>query len=163
MLFALIELFFITLTHRFRLFYFLFFFIGKTSSGYEGQLFARPALYDLMLSRVPEDKISLGKKILKVEEKDNKVTIHCADNSTHTGDILVGADGAYSTIRQNIYKDMADKGILPKSDAEDLVAGYTTLVGVTDSLDLSKYPMLKDGNCDSEFMGGNGRSVRNES
>lgn len=88
------------------------------------------------------------------------VTIHCADNITHTGHILVGADGAYSSVRNSIYEEMTSKGLLPKSDSEDLVAGYTTLVGVTEPLDLAKYPMLAKGSCDSEFMGGNGRSVR---
>lgn len=88
------------------------------------------------------------------------VTIHCADNSTHTGHILVGADGAYSTVRNSIYEEMTSKGLLPKSDTEDLLAGYTTLVGVTEPLDLEKYPMLAEGGCNSEFMGGNGRSVR---
>jgi len=129
------------------------------SAGYNGQLFARPELYELLLSRIPPSKISLGKKVLKVEEKEDKVIIHCSDGSAYRGDILVGADGAYSAVRQNIFRDMKEAGILPKSDSEDLVAGYTCMVGVTDSLDLEKYPMLRSPDCDSEFMGCDSRSV----
>ncbi|KAG0052603.1 hypothetical protein BGZ83_002373 [Gryganskiella cystojenkinii] len=40
-------------------------------------------------------------------------------------------------------QDMSEKGILPKIDSEDLVAGYTTMVGVTKPLDPEKYPQLK--------------------
>ncbi|KAG0049674.1 hypothetical protein BGZ83_005508 [Gryganskiella cystojenkinii] len=129
-------------------------------TGYTGQLFCRPELYDLMLSRVPPGKISFGKKILRVEENEEtgKVIVHCSDNSAYQGDILVGADGAYSAVRQNIYKQMTEKGILPKVDSEDLVAGYTCMVGVTNELDIEKYPMLDDPNNNSEFMGCERRS-----
>ncbi|GJJ71386.1 hypothetical protein EMPS_03736 [Entomortierella parvispora] len=130
----------------------------KEVAGYNGQLFARPELFDLLLSRIPPSKISLGKKVLRVEEKDDKVIIHCSDGSAYRGDILVGADGAYSAVRQNIYRDMKEAGVLPKADSEDLVAGYTCIVGVTDPLDLEKYPMLKSPDCNSEFMGVESRS-----
>ncbi|GJJ74501.1 hypothetical protein EMPS_06859 [Entomortierella parvispora] len=110
----------------------------------EAILFARPDLYELLLRQVPEDKILLGKKILRVEEEDDKVFIHCSDNSSYEGDILVGADGAYSAVRQSIFKDMKKEGILPKGDLEDLAAGYTAAVGITEPMDPEKYPQLKD-------------------
>ncbi|KAG0056609.1 hypothetical protein BGZ83_004391, partial [Gryganskiella cystojenkinii] len=123
-------------------------------TGYQSLLFIRPDFYNLMLSRVPSNKISFGKKILKVEEDEEtgKVIIRCSDNSTHQGDILVGADGAYSSVKQNMYRQANEDGVLPKSDSEALVAGYTTMVGVTVPLDLEKYPDLKDGECHSEFV-----------
>lgn len=65
---------------------------------------------------------------------------------------MIGADGAYSAVRQNIYKVMSEKGILPKTDSEDLEAGFTCMVGVTEPLDLEKYPLLKNGKCNSEFV-----------
>ena len=132
------------------------------STGYQSQVFIRPDLYNLLLSRVPSNKISFGKKIFKVEENEEtgKVLIHCSDNSAHQGDILVGADGAYSAVRQNIYKQAKEDGVLPKSDSEDLVAGYTTMVGVTAPLDLEKYPILKDGEVHNNVvLGDNSHSV----
>jgi len=95
----------------------------------------------------------LGKKILRVEEEDNKVFIHCSDNSSYEGDLLVGADGAYSAVRQNIFKDMKQEGILPKDDSEDLEAGYTAAVGITGPMDPEKYPQLKDkSHCHFEIV-----------
>ncbi|GJJ71374.1 hypothetical protein EMPS_03724 [Entomortierella parvispora] len=111
--------------------------------GYASQLFARPDLYELMLRQVPAEKILMSKKVLKVEEEDSKVHIHCSDGTSYMGDILVGADGAYSAVRQAAYKEMAAEGTLPKEDAADLVAGYTTMVGVTSAVDPEKYPQLK--------------------
>ncbi|KAG0046664.1 hypothetical protein BGZ83_008193 [Gryganskiella cystojenkinii] len=123
-------------------------------AGFYNLVCARPDLYDMMLRRIPPNKISLGKKILRVEEKDDKVIIHCSDNSAYQGDILVGADGAYSAVRQSIYSDMAAKGLLPKSDSDDLVAGYICMVGVTNPLDPEKYTQLKNEDCVTEFIGG---------
>ena len=105
---------------------------------------SRPELYELLLRQVSKDRILLNKKILRVEEEDDRVFIHCSDNSSYEGDVLVGADGAYSAVRQCIYKDMKQQGVLPKEDFEDLIAGYTAAVGITEPMDPEKYPQLKD-------------------
>ncbi|KAF9347981.1 hypothetical protein BGX26_000561 [Mortierella sp. AD094] len=102
----------------------------KLATGYDCRVFARPRFYEILLRRVPAHKINFKKKVIRTEERDGKVTIYCSDNTSHTGDILVGADGAHSGTRQNLYKNMDEKGILPKSDLEDFSIGYTTIVGV---------------------------------
>ncbi|KAF8932087.1 hypothetical protein BGZ58_007228, partial [Dissophora ornata] len=116
----------------------------KEICGYDKVIFARPNLHKLMLDQIPPEKVFYGKRVLRTEEKDDKVLIHCSDNSTYAGDILVGADGAYSSIRQSLYKRLDDQGILPKSDLENLALGYNCMVGVTDPLDPEKYKELKD-------------------
>ncbi|KAG0243187.1 hypothetical protein BG011_003186, partial [Mortierella polycephala] len=63
-------------------------------------------------------------------------------NTSYNGDILVGADGAYSAVRQNIYNELDEKGLLPKSDMEDLFIGNTCMVGLAEPKDPSKYPQL---------------------
>ncbi|KAF9177802.1 hypothetical protein BGZ49_005494, partial [Haplosporangium sp. Z 27] len=113
-------------------------------TGYHNQIFARPKFYDILRSRVPEHKINFKKKIIRTEEKEGKVTIHCSDDTSYTGDILIGADGAYSAVRQNMYKQMDEKGILPKSDLEDFSISYITMVGVATPPNPEKYPQLKD-------------------
>ncbi|KAF8982508.1 hypothetical protein BGZ46_001120 [Entomortierella lignicola] len=114
-----------------------------TSTGYPTEVFARPRFYELLLRRVPKQKISFKKKILRTEEEEGKVTIHCSDNTSYTGDIIVGADGAYSAVRQNMHKQMEEEGVLPKSDMEDFSINYITIVGVA-TPDPEKYPQLKD-------------------
>ncbi|KAF9161709.1 hypothetical protein BGX21_002052 [Mortierella sp. AD011] len=114
------------------------------ASGYENLVFSRPRFHEILLKRVPKHKINFEKKILRVEEKEGKVHIHCSDSTTYSGDILVGADGAYSEVRQSMYKLMDEKGILPKEDLEDFKVNYTTIVGVATPSDPEKYPKLKE-------------------
>ncbi|KAF9175870.1 hypothetical protein BGX20_009268, partial [Mortierella sp. AD010] len=114
------------------------------TTGYQTLVFCRPRIYEILLKRVPEHKISFKKKVVQTEEKDDKVHIHCSDGTSYTGDILIGADGAYSEVRKSMYKTMDEKGILPKEDLEDFAVNYTTIVGVASSSDYEKYPKLKD-------------------
>lgn len=86
----------------------------------------------------------MSKKVVKIDEQEDGVTIHCADQSTHVGHIVVGADGAYSSVRESMYKKMTDQGVLPKADSEDLVPGFTGMVGITRPMDPEKYPQLKE-------------------
>ncbi|KAG0010615.1 hypothetical protein BGZ80_001313, partial [Entomortierella chlamydospora] len=119
------------------------------ASGYKNLIFSRPRFYETLLKRVPEQKISFRKKVLRTEEKDGKIHIHCSDNTSYIGDILVGADGAYSGVRQSMYKLMDEIGILPKVDLEDFKINYTTIVGVATPPNPEKYPKLKEE--DSSF------------
>ncbi|KAF9278110.1 hypothetical protein BGZ68_008769 [Mortierella alpina] len=116
----------------------------KEQVGYDIVVFARPPMYDLLLSKIPEHKIHLSKKVTSSTQNAEKVSITCEDGTTYTGDILVGADGAYSGVRQSMYKEAAEKGVLPKADSQNLAQGYITMVGTTDPLDPSKFPDLKD-------------------
>ena len=131
------------------------------SLGSHSLIFSRPRLYDLMLSRVPAHKVSHGTKVLRTEEKDGKVRIHCSDNTTHEADILVGADGTYSTIRQTLYQQLDEQGVLPKSDLERLSIASLNMVGTAVPEDPDKYPQLKDKFCNFAVAigGSGGRSV----
>ncbi|KAF9100434.1 hypothetical protein BGX27_000407 [Mortierella sp. AM989] len=115
----------------------------KEATGYDILIFSRPKFYDILKKRVPEHKISFNKKITRTEEKDGKVHIYCSDDTSYTGDILIGADGAHSGVRQSLYKHMDEKGILPKSDLEAFSIGHTAIVGVATSTP-EKYPQLKE-------------------
>ncbi|KAG0353655.1 hypothetical protein BC939DRAFT_497687 [Gamsiella multidivaricata] len=115
--------------------------------GYSQVIFARPRLYELLLKQVPSEKITLRKKVLRTEEKEGKMHIYCSDNTSYEGDILVGCDGAYSNVRQNMFQQMKAKDLLPAVDGEDMAIGFVSMVGVADSQDLKKYPQLKDPFC----------------
>ncbi|KAF9365955.1 hypothetical protein BGX34_007314 [Mortierella sp. NVP85] len=112
--------------------------------GYETYLFARPRLYEVFLRHVPHHKISFGKKVLRTVEENDRISIHCADGTVYEGDIVVGADGTYSGVRQSLYKSMDAAGILPKSDLKDFDIGSVIMVGVARTTDLDKFPALKD-------------------
>ncbi|KAG0273301.1 hypothetical protein BGZ95_010883 [Linnemannia exigua] len=115
--------------------------------GYGMRIVTRPQLYDFMLKQVPAHKIHFGKRVLNITEKDDRVTVHTSDNNIYQGDIIVGADGAYSAVRQRLYEKLKAKGTLPLSDYEELPFSCTCLIGQTKVLDPEKFPIVNEPNC----------------
>ncbi|KAF8983517.1 hypothetical protein BGZ52_000839 [Haplosporangium bisporale] len=104
---------------------------------------ARPDLYDLLWRQIPREYILLQKKVLSFEQSDEGVTINCSDSSSYTGDILVGADGAYSAVRQNLFKELKVKKALPASDDVPLPFSCVCLVGQTTPQNPEDFPHLQ--------------------
>ncbi|KAF9136097.1 hypothetical protein BGW39_006893 [Mortierella sp. 14UC] len=117
----------------------------KSLSGYDLIVFSRPELYEIIHRRVPEERMLMGKRVGAIRQlPEGGVEVTCQDNAVYKADILVGADGAYSTIRQHMYKTMAETGTLPVSDKEDMAVPYVCVVGTTTPLtNTEKYPELK--------------------
>ncbi|KAG0310694.1 hypothetical protein BGZ99_000187 [Dissophora globulifera] len=102
------------------------------------------SLYELMLSQLAPANILKGKKILSYEENELGITVCCADDSTYCGDILVGADGTHSRIRQILHKNLSNRGLLTKADREHNSPVYVCAAGVAPAQSPEKYPFLKD-------------------
>ncbi|KAF9283052.1 hypothetical protein BGZ68_005602 [Mortierella alpina] len=117
-----------------------------------------PELCDLMLAQVPADKIQFGKKVLSLQQNENGAMLRFADGSTHHGDIIIGADGAYSGVRQSLYKELSVKGELPKADLEGLSLNYLCMLGTSDPMDPVQYPKLKDHSSHLTQIMGDGTS-----
>ncbi|KAF9392874.1 hypothetical protein BGX21_010923 [Mortierella sp. AD011] len=113
-------------------------------TGYCTLVTARPKLYNILRRKVPSHKVSMGKKVLRTKEHDNKVTVYCSDNTEYDCRILVGADGAYSAVRQNIYKTLERQDRLPSIDKEAFSIGYITMVGASKPNNPEKYPQLAE-------------------
>lgn len=90
------------------------------SVGYDFTVFARPELHHIFASRIPRGKLLFGKKVLSIKQNADGVIIRCSDNSSYQGDILVGADGAYSAVRQTLYKQLSRENKLPQCDEEQM-------------------------------------------
>lgn len=128
--------------------------------GYEQLVFSRPRLYDLLQSRIPAHKISHNKKVLRIAEKGDKIQICCSDNTQYEGDILVGADGTYSGVRQSLYKQLEKQGVLPQEDTTDFTIGAVVMVAIAEPSDPEKFPQLKDKVCHfSNLIEGTGGRV----
>ncbi|KAG0067400.1 hypothetical protein BGZ90_001006 [Linnemannia elongata] len=121
--------------------------LWKEYTGYPDYMVGRPELHTLLLRQIPPEKVHYGKRVLTIKEEDNRVKVITADGSSFEGDILVGADGAYSAVRQRLYEALRKEGKLPKSDQEDLPFSCTCLVGQTKPLDPEKYPLVKEPLC----------------
>ncbi|KAG0327088.1 hypothetical protein BG000_001099 [Podila horticola] len=120
--------------------------------GYPAMILDRPAFYDVLLKKLPKHKLLYGKRVLSIEQDTTSATVKCADGSTYTSSIVIGADGAHSIVRESMYKDLAAKGKLSASDAEPLSFDQHCLVGVTKPLDSSVHEILKREQCDFEIV-----------
>ncbi|KAF9921576.1 hypothetical protein FBU30_008368 [Linnemannia zychae] len=108
-------------------------------TGYKTYIVTRPCLYNLFLKQVPAHKIHFGKRVLNFTEKDGKINVQASDNMIYEGDILVGADGAYSAIRQRLYERLKKEDKVPPSDLEQLPFHVTCLVGQTDVVSADEF------------------------
>jgi 2-polyprenyl-6-methoxyphenol hydroxylase-like FAD-dependent oxidoreductase len=81
----------------------------------------RPALYNLLLGALLPDTVQTGKKFLSFAATAETVTAHFADGTSQTGDVLLGADGIHSRVRQQLFPE-----VLPR------YSGQTSYRGVAD-------------------------------
>ncbi|KAF9427963.1 hypothetical protein BGZ94_003729 [Podila epigama] len=139
-------------------------FIGKRY-GYFNVVMTRPDLLAILTRHVPAHKILFSKKVLSLTQTSEFATVRCSDNTAFQADIVIGADGAYSGIRQNMYKaiqaeyqeinvaSLENKRLnnvikpLPKSDVAPLRFDQHAIVGVTGTLDPERYPFLREKGC----------------
>ncbi|KAF9120511.1 hypothetical protein BGW39_011311 [Mortierella sp. 14UC] len=115
--------------------------------GANGYIIPRPQLYDLLLRQIPKERIHLGKKVLSMEHSDDGVMIRCSDGTEVNGDILVGADGAYSAVRKSLYDQLAKAKKLPHSDSLPLPFSTVCLVAQTRPLSPEEFPDLALKEC----------------
>lgn len=73
-----------------------------------------------------KDKVLLSKKVVKVELEPSRVKAVTADGSSYYGDILVGADGVHSNVRNEMWRlaDTLEPGYIPASEhtGEDVLS-----------------------------------------
>ena len=115
--------------------------------GSSAYIVSRPVLYNILLRQVPKERFHMNKKMLSMENGGNGVLVRFSDGTSEEGDILVGADGAYSAVRQNLYTQLKKIKKLPKSDGLPLPYSTVCLVGQTRPLDPEVFPNLKMGYC----------------
>lgn len=63
---------------------------------------SRTDLQQMMLAAFGEDEVQLGSKCVAVEQTADKATAIFEDGSRATGDVVVGADGTHSTVREHV-------------------------------------------------------------
>lgn len=68
-------------------------------------------LYDAVVERLGEDAVRTGRRLLGFIEDEGGVTAHFADSrwgeqgESMRGDVLIGADGVHSLVREHFYPD----------------------------------------------------------
>ncbi|KAF9148497.1 hypothetical protein BG015_009766, partial [Linnemannia schmuckeri] len=116
-------------------------------SGAEGFIIPRSSLYEILLELIPTEKILRGKRVLSFVQGEGGVQVKCADGSVHESDILVGADGTYSAVRQNLYERLKKEGKLSVADQKPAMFNCVCLTAQTYPLDPVQFPELSEPGC----------------
>ncbi|KAF8927159.1 hypothetical protein BGZ58_010587 [Dissophora ornata] len=112
----------------------------KERYGHYSYVVQRTEFCQLLIARMRPDRILWGLKVLETVSGDMGVQCRCANGHVEQGDILVGADGAHSAVRQNLYRTLREKNLLPKVDQESMKFTQNAVIGLTNPLDLSRFP-----------------------
>ncbi|KAG0004907.1 hypothetical protein BGZ80_003843 [Entomortierella chlamydospora] len=63
----------------------------------------------ILIRHVPQNKICFSKRVLDLTQTNEYAQVRCSDNSAYRADIVIGADGAYSGVRQSLYKSILNE------------------------------------------------------
>jgi 2-polyprenyl-6-methoxyphenol hydroxylase-like FAD-dependent oxidoreductase len=79
----------------------------------------RSRLQAVLLSGLEEGQVHTGRAVTGFHDDGERVTVRLSDGTTATGDLLVGADGLHSVVRQALWSDATR------------YSGYTSWRGMT--------------------------------
>ncbi|KAM7195186.1 FAD-dependent monooxygenase sdnN [Rhypophila sp. PSN 637] len=85
----------------------------KESLGAAQVIYHRPELVRIIYDGLPseaQDRILTDKKVTSIHQDRHSVQVSCADGSTFTGSIVIGADGVHSRTRQQLRQAMISDG-----------------------------------------------------
>lgn len=87
--------------------------LTKSSHAYAGAFLTRQTLLQILYKHMgaQKDKVLTGKKVTSIEHHSSGVLARCADGSSFQGDIVVGADGVRSQVREQMWKHMDTLGM----------------------------------------------------
>ncbi|KAG0343950.1 hypothetical protein BG004_004865 [Podila humilis] len=109
----------------------------------------------MLLRRIPAARLHFGKRVVSIVQGENGVMIRTADGKSYDGDILVGADGCYSAVRQSVYDKLIKADKLPSRDSIPMVYRDIAIVGQTFPLDPKDFPEILREDCACEYVVGN--------
>ena len=73
----------------------------------EPHLVWRPRLIDVLGDTVSDENIRMGATITELDQHDGVVDVTFTDGTSGTYDLVVGADGIHSTVREMVFGDVA--------------------------------------------------------
>lgn len=88
-------------------------------NGFPFMNICRSELQELLLNQFGKENVKFGAKVYHIEQTQDKTTMFFSDGESAVADIIIGADGIYSTIRRLIFPNN-----------ELTYTGYITLVGI---------------------------------
>jgi len=107
----------------------------------------RPDLIDALTKRLPSDKVRMNQKVTSIGQDEDKVWVISQDGTRYEGDILIGADGIHSVVREKIFKPdpprasgfLSWRGVVDTDDIADLEIPVSAYIDMGPSLSFVYY------------------------
>ncbi|RYP71949.1 hypothetical protein DL769_004554 [Monosporascus sp. CRB-8-3] len=135
-------------------------------TGYPMVVLDRQQLLHILYSHIREKtKVIPGARVVSVSEDHQGVHVTTSDGRHFTGDILVGADGVHSSVRQEMWRlaRLTAPGCFSDDEINNIKCNWITLFGISTLRD----PRITPGSASTTFghgisygvlSGGNGRN-----
>jgi salicylate hydroxylase len=109
----------------------------------------RADLLDVLRAAVPPRRVRLGRRCVALEQTEHGVRIRFADGTTEAADVVVGADGIHSVVRNAVsvaesveYSGMcAYRAIVPAEKAPDFARAASQTLWIGPDHHLVHYPI----------------------
>ncbi|KAJ6020673.1 monooxygenase [Penicillium herquei] len=105
--------------------------------GYPIAFLDRQTLLQILYAHLQGDqgKVLTSKRVINLEQFPTHVVAHCKDGSSYEGDLVIGADGVHSTIRNLMWNYMEAHGLSEKIEQERKVmtSEYDCVFGISDA------------------------------
>ncbi|KAG6888098.1 hypothetical protein C0995_010704 [Termitomyces sp. Mi166 len=95
----------------------------KERYGFDQMMIRRAVVHEALLLDVPVDVVTWNSRLQSVREIDEGVKVEFSDGSSDTADLVIGADGVWSVVRECIF----DKQYAPFYDGFAGVGGFIPL------------------------------------
>ncbi len=137
---------------------------GVSSGAHAPFIMLRAQLHNVLIDAVEKLKpgvIKLNKRCTGFEQKDGRVRLDFADGTSATGDLLVGADGHHSKIRETLFglipgrftNALAWRGLVPMERLSDRHRAFIATTWVGPTAHVTVYPARIKGQDLMTFSG----------
>ncbi|KAL4797993.1 FAD/NAD(P)-binding domain-containing protein [Aspergillus venezuelensis] len=103
--------------------------------GYPIAFVDRQLVLEVLYKHLGQDqkRVLTDKKVVKVDHRPDGVKVHCTDQSVFEGDLVVGADGVRSIVRQHMWEYMESKGLEREvaDEKQRMIANYSCVFGIS--------------------------------
>jgi 2-polyprenyl-6-methoxyphenol hydroxylase-like FAD-dependent oxidoreductase len=124
--------------------------LNSCRTGYEAVFLDRQLVLQVLYKHIKDkSKVLTKKRLLKIDHTTEGVIVRCEDGTSYGGDIVAGADGVHSVVRQQMWEasDREEPGFVPEKEKQNMTAEYQILYGISTAT-----PGLKAGNYDVTYM-----------
>jgi FAD dependent monooxygenase len=102
-------------------------------------LFDRQSCVEHLYAGLPDkSRIRTSARVQRIEHTPTSVKVHLTDGTFEEGDLVIGADGVHSVVRQSMWDYAAEHepNAIPESDKKAMYTQFKGIFGVSDQGDL---------------------------